>query len=84
MQFSVCVREPQQEETSQHDPGQNVRIVTDKSLSTKSILLLTETWAKCAAPRYDYHLLDIVELGLESYTPLKDFKTAKVQLCQIY
>lgn len=27
---------------------------------------------------YDYHLLDMVELGLESYTPLKDFKTAKV------
>jgi len=27
---------------------------------------------------YDYHLLDMVELGLESYTPLKDFKTSKV------
>jgi len=29
---------------------------------------------------YDYHLLDMVELGLESYTPLKDFKTAKVAM----
>jgi len=27
---------------------------------------------------YDYHLLDMIELGLDSYTPLKDFKTAKV------
>jgi len=27
---------------------------------------------------YDYHLLDMVELGLEAYTPLKEFKTSKV------
>lgn len=27
---------------------------------------------------FDYHLLDMVELGLESFTPLKQFKTAKV------
>jgi len=27
---------------------------------------------------FDYHLLDMVELGVESYTPLQDFKTAKV------
>jgi len=27
---------------------------------------------------YDYHLLDMIELGIESYVPLKDFKTAKV------
>jgi len=27
---------------------------------------------------YDYHMLDMVELGVESFTPLQDFKTAKV------
>jgi len=27
---------------------------------------------------YDYHLLDMVELGLQSFVPLKDFKTSKV------
>jgi ribosome production factor 2 len=27
---------------------------------------------------FDYHLLDMVELGVESFTPLQDFKTAKV------
>ena len=27
---------------------------------------------------YDYHMLDMVELGVESYTALKEFKTAKV------
>jgi len=27
---------------------------------------------------YDYHLLDMIELGLESFTPLSDFKTSKV------
>jgi len=27
---------------------------------------------------YDHHLLDMVELGLDSFTPLKEFKTAKV------
>jgi len=27
---------------------------------------------------YDYHLLDMVELGLEAFTPLKEFKTTKV------
>jgi len=29
---------------------------------------------------YDYHMLDMVELGVESYTALKEFKTAKVAL----
>jgi len=27
---------------------------------------------------YDYHLLDMVELGVESFTPLQEFKTVKV------
>jgi len=27
---------------------------------------------------YDHHLLDMVELGIDSFTPLTDFKTAKV------
>lgn len=27
---------------------------------------------------YDYHMLDMAELGVESFTPLQDFKTAKV------
>jgi len=27
---------------------------------------------------FDYHLLDMVELGVESFTPLQDFKTTKV------
>jgi len=27
---------------------------------------------------FDYHMLDMVELGIESYKPLKDFKTTKV------
>lgn len=27
---------------------------------------------------FDYHMLDMVELGVESFTPLQDFKTAKV------
>jgi len=27
---------------------------------------------------YDYHLLDMIELGIESYTPLQEFKSAKV------
>merc|ERR1719222_1184880 len=29
---------------------------------------------------FDYHMLDMVELGVESYTALKEFKTAKVAL----
>ena len=29
---------------------------------------------------YDYHMLDMVELGVDAYTPLKEFRTAKVAL----
>jgi len=29
---------------------------------------------------YDYHMLDMVELGLESFVPMKDFKTVKAAM----